>query len=166
MSKSNPYLQIYRKAADGGWMSLMRTKTLRKTCDPKWGKIKIGIQGLNNGDYSRPILIRCFHDKDSSAPEEIGNCITSLQELLDIQSKPLNHPKKSGKTMGKILFPFRDIIKRYGFLEYVMNGMEIQMIIAIDFTGSNGDPRDSKRYNSDTETFLKTKNPKTFLKKN
>ena len=27
-----------------------------------------------------------------------------------------------------------------------MGGMEIQMMIAIDFTGSNGDPRDQKRF--------------------
>ena len=135
MSKSNPYLQIYRRAQDGGWMSVMRTQTLRKTCDPKWKRIQIQIQRLCNGDYSRPILIKCFHDKDSAAPEEIGQCTTSLQELLDIQSKPLLHPKKNGKTCGNIKFPYRDIVKKYGFLEYVMGGMEIQMIIAIDFTG-------------------------------
>jgi len=143
MSKSNPYLQLYRQAADGGWMSVMRTRTIKKTTDPTWGRIKIPIQRLCNGDYSRPILIKCFHDKDSAAPEEIGQCQTSLQELLDVQSKPLMHPKK-GKKCGNILFPYRDIIKKYGFLEYVMAGMEIQMIVAIDFTGSNGDPRDSK----------------------
>merc|ERR1719474_625005 len=144
MSKSNPFLQIYRQAPDGGWMSVMRTKTLRKTSDPRWGKIKVAMQRLCNGDYSRPILIRCFHDKDNAAPEEIGRCETSVQQLLDVQSMPLRHPKGKSKACGKVLFPYRDIIKRHGFLEYVMGGMEIQMMIAIDFTGSNGDPRDQK----------------------
>jgi len=144
MSKSNPYLQIYRKAQDDGWMSVMRTKTIRKNSEPQWGKITMAMQRLCNGDYSRPILIRCFHDEDNAAPKEIGHCTTSVQELLDLQSKPLLHPKGKNKKCGTILFPFRDIIKRHGFLEYVMGGMEIQMMIAIDFTGSNGDPRDAK----------------------
>eukprot|EP01083_Nonionella_stella_P052000 138161_1 len=144
MNKSNPFLQIYRKAPDGEWMSVMRTTTIKKTCSPKWGKITIGMQRLCNGDYSRPILIRCFHDKDSAAPEEIGYCETSVQELLDIQDIVLKHPTKPGKHHGSLVFPYRDIVKRYGFLEYIMGGMEIQLMIAVDFTGSNGDPRDNK----------------------
>jgi len=143
MSKANPYLQLYRKAPDGGWMSVMRTQTIKKTTDPVWGRITIPIQRLCNGDYSRPILIKCFHDKDNAAPEEIGECQTTLQELLDVMDKPLM-TKKKGKTAGTISFPYRDIIKKHGFLEYVMGGMQIQMIVAIDFTGSNGDPRDQK----------------------
>lgn len=86
MSKSNPYLQIYREAQGGGWMSVMRTKTIRKSSDPQWGKIKVAMQRLCNGDYSRKLLIRCFHDEDNAAPKEIGHCQTSVQELLDLQS--------------------------------------------------------------------------------
>ena len=32
-------------------------------------------------------------------------------------------------------------IERPSFLDYIFGGCEIQLIIAIDFTGSNGDPR-------------------------
>ena len=113
----------------------MRTRTLRKTQDPTWGKLKVAMQRLCNGDYSRPILIKCFHDKDNAAPDLIGHCETSVQELLDVQSKPLRHPKGKNKAVGTLLMPYRDIIKRHGFLEYVMGGMEIQMMIAVDFTG-------------------------------
>jgi len=143
MGKANPFLQLFRKANDGdGWMSVARTDTLKKTTDPVWPRTTLQIQRLCNGDYSRAILIKCYHDANKAEPVLIGQCETTLQELLDLMEKPLVHPK-SNKHCGKVLFPYRDIVKKYGFLEYVMGGMQIQMMVAIDFTGSNGDPRDA-----------------------
>eukprot|EP01084_Bolivina_argentea_P193494 331959_1 len=139
-SKPNPYLQLYRKSNSGnGWMSIMRTKRYIKTQHVRWRKIKIGIQRLCNSDYGRPILIKCFHDKDDRAPVEIGECETSLQALLDESSKPL---KRGNKQTGILTFSNTDIIKRHGFLEYVMGGMNIELMVGIDFTGSNGNPQD------------------------
>ena len=134
-NEANPYLQFYRQSADEKWNSVMRTECVEKTCDPQWKKIKISVQRLCNGDYSRPLLIKCFHDKDKEAPEEMGQCETTLQELLSVKSKELINPQKSGKKCGDLMFKNQDIIKNYGFLEYVMGGMQIQMIVAIDFTG-------------------------------
>jgi len=47
-----------------------------------------------------------------------------------------------GRRQGK-LFTFRKLRfeRRHSFLEYVMGGCHIDLSIAIDFTGSNGDPR-------------------------
>uniref|UniRef100_A0A672KGH8 C2 domain-containing protein n=1 Tax=Sinocyclocheilus grahami TaxID=75366 RepID=A0A672KGH8_SINGR len=36
-----------------------------------------------------------------------------------------------------------DIIKMHSFLDYIMGGCQIQFTVAIDFTASNGDPRNS-----------------------
>eukprot|EP01083_Nonionella_stella_P054854 144770_1 len=142
-SSPNPYLQIYRQANDtGGWMSVLRTKRFNDTQHAVWKTMKIPIQRLCNSDYGRPILIKCFHDTDGAAPEPIGQCETSLQALLDETSKPLTHPTRSDKVCGTLLFHSQEIIKRHGFLEYVMGGMNIEMMIAVDFTGSNGDPQE------------------------
>ena len=35
------------------------------------------------------------------------------------------------------------IYKEYSFMEYLHGGLEISLAIAIDFTGSNGNPKDS-----------------------
>ena len=131
-------MQLYRKAGgDGGWMSIMRTKRYMNSQQCKWNKIKIPIQRLCNGDYSRPILIKCFHDKDDKAPELIGQCETSLQALLDQNSLSITNPNKGNKVTGTLVFSDTDIIKRHGFLEYVMGGMNIEMMIGIDFTGND-----------------------------
>eukprot|EP01083_Nonionella_stella_P017082 47723_1 len=138
-TRPNPFLQVYRQSNDGvGWMSILRTPRFIKTQNARWHRMKIPIQRLCNGDYGRGILIKCFHDKDDRAPTEIGSCTTSLQALLDETSKALT---KGGKACGTICFSNTEIIKRHGFLEYVMGGMNIEMMIGIDFTGSNGDPK-------------------------
>lgn len=36
------------------------------------------------------------------------------------------------------------IEKAYSFLDYIMGGTEINLMVAIDFTGSNGKPTDPK----------------------
>lgn len=46
------------------------------------------------------------------------------------------------RTMGNILVKNIEIIKVNSFLDYIAGGCQISLITAIDFTGSNGDPRD------------------------
>eukprot|EP01083_Nonionella_stella_P203410 742228_1 len=46
LSGTNPYLQVYRKAAasdtvNDGWMSVFRTSSLHKTCEPQWASTTI-----------------------------------------------------------------------------------------------------------------------------
>ena len=43
----------------------------------------------------------------------------------------------SGNTSASISF---EAIKNYTFLDYIRGGMQINLTVAIDFTGSNGDP--------------------------
>jgi hypothetical protein len=37
-----------------------------------------------------------------------------------------------------------NIIKKYNFLDYLRGGIEISMMVSIDFTGSNGNPKNPK----------------------
>jgi len=48
------------------------------------------------------------------------------------------------KTAGKFLFDKLAVQKRNSFLEYIFGGCELNLAIAVDFTLSNGDPRDSQ----------------------
>jgi len=45
-------------------------------------------------------------------------------------------------------------VEQYSFLDYILNGLEIALIIAIDFTGSNGSPtHPDSLHNIDMGTF-------------
>uniref|UniRef100_A0AAQ5ZUA5 C2 domain-containing protein n=1 Tax=Amphiprion ocellaris TaxID=80972 RepID=A0AAQ5ZUA5_AMPOC len=41
---------------------------------------------------------------------------------------------------SKIIYIFLQIVKEYTFLDYIMGGCQINFTIAVDFTGSNGNP--------------------------
>merc|ERR1712228_220980 len=70
-------------------------------------------------------------------------------ELIDLKSiewKKYDAKKKKykSKKCGHLLIKYANIIKKHSFTSFLSGGLEIQMMVAIDFTGSNGDPRDSK----------------------
>jgi hypothetical protein len=48
---------------------------------------------------------------------------------------------KHKKSAGKIRVDFYKKQRLYDFTEYLRGGMNISVITAIDFTGSNGDPK-------------------------
>ena len=50
--------------------------------------------------------------------------------------------KKSYKNSGVVHLVHVDMYKSYSFLDYIRGGTELAATISIDFTGSNGNPRD------------------------
>ncbi|KAK3541434.1 hypothetical protein QTP86_025546, partial [Hemibagrus guttatus] len=51
--------------------------------------------------------------------------------------------KKNYRNSGIVILNQCKIIKMHSFLDYIMGGCQIQFTVAIDFTASNGDPRNS-----------------------
>lgn len=51
--------------------------------------------------------------------------------------------KKNYKNSGIVILNLCKIHKMHSFLDYIMGGCQIQFTVAIDFTASNGDPRNS-----------------------
>ena len=49
--------------------------------------------------------------------------------------------KKKYKNSGVLRLDSFVEEETYSFLEYIMGGCEVNFTVAIDFTGSNGDPR-------------------------
>lgn len=52
--------------------------------------------------------------------------------------------KLKSSTIGQVTLYGLRFCKRYSFLDYVFGGCEISLALAIDFTLSNGDPKDPK----------------------
>ncbi len=77
----------------------------------------------------------------SSKPSLLGSCELSLNELLEHKDNHDISLQKEGKSRGVMQISSR-ISKVYSFLDYISAGCEINMMVAIDFTGSNGDPND------------------------
>lgn len=63
------------------------------------------------------------------------------------------HHKFKTKLMGQLIIDEIMIKRKYTFLDYIAGGLEMNLIIAIDCTRSNGDPRnqDSLHYFDDSK---------------
>lgn len=68
-----------------------------------------------------------------------------IGQLSGAKQFPLVDPKKAakkpGSTSGTLVIKSGSIIRRPTVLDYIRGGVEINLIAAVDFTGSNGDPR-------------------------
>uniref|UniRef100_A0A8C5HJW5 Copine-4 n=1 Tax=Gouania willdenowi TaxID=441366 RepID=A0A8C5HJW5_GOUWI len=152
-SKSDPFLEIFRLNDDGTESLVHRTETVMNNLSPVWKSFKVSLNTLCSGDHERELKCTVW-DWDSNGKHDfIGEFQTTFKELrVEQEGKQLQweciNPKyqmkkKNYRNSGVVLLNHCKIIKMYSFLDYIMGGCQIQFTVAIDFTASNGDPRNS-----------------------
>uniref|UniRef100_A0A668AZK9 Copine 3 n=1 Tax=Myripristis murdjan TaxID=586833 RepID=A0A668AZK9_9TELE len=94
--------------------------------------------------------IDCYDYRYSGSHDLIGSLRTSLSDMQQgthispVEFECIN-PKKLArkrgyKNSGVICIRHCQVLTEYTFLDYIMGGCQLNFTIAIDFTGSNGDP--------------------------
>ncbi|XP_071341829.1 copine-3-like isoform X2 [Trachinotus anak] len=117
---SDPFLEFY-KQTETGWQLAHRTEVIYNNLNPTWRPFRISLRSLCGGDVEKPIKVDCYDHHISGSHDLIGSFKTTLAEM----------------QTGTHISP---VVKEYTFLDYIMGGCQINFTIAIDFTGSNGDP--------------------------
>ncbi|XP_042366289.1 copine-3-like isoform X2 [Plectropomus leopardus] len=147
--KSDPFLEFYKQTATG-WQLCHRTEVMKNTLNPVWKPFRIPLQSLCGGDVEKSIKVDCYDYNSSGSHDFIGSFQTTLSQIQQgsqtyaaefecINSKK-KQKKRGYKNSGVIIVKKCKIVKEYTFLDYIMGGCQINFTIAIDFTGSNGDP--------------------------
>ncbi|XP_029934837.1 copine-3-like isoform X1 [Myripristis murdjan] len=148
--KSDPFLEFY-KQTETGWQLAHRTEVVKHNLNPTWRPFRIPMQTLCGGDVEKSIKVDCYDYNSSGSHDFIGSFQATLVQLQQatqgygaefecINSKK-KQKKKGYKNSGIIIVKDCKVVKEYTFLDYIMGGCQINFTIAIDFTGSNGDPR-------------------------
>ncbi|XP_055749439.1 copine-4-like isoform X2 [Salvelinus fontinalis] len=152
-SKSDPFLEIFRMNDDGSGSLVHRTETVMNDLSPVWKSFKVSLNTLCSGDHDRQLKCTVY-DWDSNGKHDfIGEFQTTYKEIrTDLDGRQMQwdciNPKyqlkkKNYRNSGVIVLNHCKIIKMYSFLDYIMGGCQIQFTVAIDFTASNGDPKNS-----------------------
>ncbi|XP_077051643.1 copine-4 isoform X2 [Siphateles boraxobius] len=152
-SKSDPFLEIFRVNDDGTASLVHRTETIMNNLSPVWKSFKVSLNTLCSGDQERELKCTVW-DWDSNGKHDfIGEFQTTFKEMKSamdgkqIQWECINPKyqvkKKNYRNSGTVILTLCKIIKMHSFLDYIMGGCQIQFTVAIDFTASNGDPRNS-----------------------
>ncbi|XP_031566337.1 copine-8-like isoform X2 [Actinia tenebrosa] len=164
--KSDPFLVFYRYNEDGSFTAVHRTEVIKNTLNPTWKELTIPSRALCNGDYHRAIRVECYDWDRDGGHDLIGIFSTTLKELTSNPNLTfeLIHPKKQSKkknykNSGTISILHAKVEQQPSFLDYIRGGMRINFIVAIDFTASNGDPR-----NSNSLHFMNPYEPNLYVK--
>ncbi|XP_061522206.1 LOW QUALITY PROTEIN: copine-3-like [Phycodurus eques] len=149
-SKSDPFLEFY-KETETGWLLAHRTEVVKYNLNPAWRPFQIPIQALCGGDVEKSIKVDCYHYSSSGSHSFIGSLQTTLSQIqqalqtyageFECIDRKKKQNKKGYKNSGIIVIKQCKIVKEYTFLDYIFGGCQINFTIAIDFTGSNGDPK-------------------------
>ncbi|XP_044534831.1 copine-4 [Gracilinanus agilis] len=152
-SKSDPFLEIFRMNDDATQQLVHRTEVVMNNLSPAWKSFKVSVNSLCSGDQDR--RLKCIvWDWDSNGKHDfIGEFTSTFKEMRgamegkQVQWECINPKykakKKNYKNSGMVILNLCKIHKMHSFLDYIMGGCQIQFTVAIDFTASNGDPRNS-----------------------
>jgi len=165
--KSDPFFTITRKVIVRGEVTsivVYRSDYCKNTLNPNWKGFEIGMDQLCDGDPNQPLLISVFDYEHSGRHTAMGTVDVSVSSLVGRGTATFSL-RHRGKPAGAIEFLGGQInkapllssstyatpiavpssgfqaIKQPTFVDYISGGCEIHMCVAIDFTGSNGDPR-------------------------
>ncbi|XP_030612091.1 copine-3-like isoform X2 [Archocentrus centrarchus] len=148
--KSDPFLEFF-KQTETGWQLAHRTEVVKNNLNPMWRPFRIPMQSLCAGDVEKPIKIDCYDHNMSGDHDFIGTFQTSLSQIqqasqtfaaeFECITAKKKQKKKGYKNSGVIIIKQCKTVREYTFLDYIMGGCQINFTIAIDFTGSNGDPK-------------------------
>uniref|UniRef100_A0A3Q2FRJ2 Copine IVa n=1 Tax=Cyprinodon variegatus TaxID=28743 RepID=A0A3Q2FRJ2_CYPVA len=133
--------------------SLCLPQTVMNNLNPVWKTFKVSLNSLCSGDHERKLQCTVWDWDSNGKHDYIGEFEASFTEMRGaIDGRQVQWPcmnpkykvkKKNYKNSGIVILNQCKIIKMHSFLDYIMGGCQIQFTVAIDFTASNGDPRNS-----------------------
>ncbi|XP_059507529.1 copine-2 isoform X2 [Stegostoma tigrinum] len=151
--KSDPYLEFYKQEEDGKWMLVHRTEVIKNTLDPVWKPFSMPLVSLCNGDVEKAIKILCYDYDNDGGHDFIGESQTTVAKMseasnsMEVEFECINSKKqkkkKNYKNSGIIIVKSCKVIRDYSFLDYILGGCQLMFTVGIDFTASNGSPRDA-----------------------
>ena len=148
-SRTAPFLRIYRCRDDNFWLKVYESPNFKGNLNPVFPLIEMTTQKLCNGNYHRPIKIEVWDYRGSGSHNYISECYLTLNKLFneELRRFPLRNTKKN-KEAGVLIFEQVTKEERPEFIDYIRGGLQLNLLLAIDFTGSNGIPtsRDSLHY--------------------
>jgi len=148
--KSDPFIEILRSTESNQYILVHRTEVIKNNLNPEWKPFRISIRTLSNGDDDRDLRFDVYDWNRSGSHEIIGSFHTSVRKLRtgpnnDNTYQVVNKEKqkKKGKkytNSGSVTLDSIKIEIVPSFLDYIKGGTQVNFTVAVDFTGSNGNP--------------------------
>ena len=161
--KSDPFLTIFKESTNGQWTIVHRTEVVSNNLNPNWKQFSLSLRELCNGDYERKLKVQVDDYDNDGSHDLIGSFITTMNKLkiapvekslFDLINEKKAKKGNSYKNSGKIQVSRCDIVVEPSFVDYIQGGTNINFSVAVDFTASNGDPRDARSLHYLNPTYM------------
>lgn len=168
-AKPDPFFELSRGINSAGgstWDNVFRSPVIMDTLNPSWETVVVPLSTLCGGDIDSSIQVSVYDHESSGKHVIIGKFETTakmLSEKVGADFELTHKGKKTGtihiekaelvglqgdKTAEKTaLSPAEEEIavgnSKPTFLDYIQGGCQLNVVVAIDVTGSNGNPMDA-----------------------
>jgi len=141
-SKSSPFFHVSRVHEETTNIIVYQSENAPKNLNPSWKEFELSLQTLCNNDMLRPLLCTVY-DKKRFKNKMMGQCTFCIDDLKNgsIKSLELKKPKSNKKNYGSLEIADFSLREKPSFLEYLRRGVQLNVVTAIDFTSSNGNPK-------------------------
>jgi hypothetical protein len=133
---------ILAKASEGGKILPIYQSEVNTRMN--WKPFQVSYQALANASPDRPIRITFFDYRSRTAAAPIGFHDTTFARMSESLGQNLKIVDSKGAEQGIFYFQEVSLVQKYNFYDYLRGGIQLNLIVAIDFTGSNGNPRDPR----------------------
>ncbi|XP_054566482.1 copine-7 [Eptesicus fuscus] len=152
-SKSDPFLELYRVNDDQSEQLVYRTEVVKNNLSPVWEPFKVSLNSLCSCEETRPLKCLVWDHDSRGKHDFIGEFTTTFAEMRrawaedqaqwECVNAKYKQKKRHYRNSGVVILADLKFSRVYSFLDYIMGGCQIHFTVAIDFTASNGDPRNS-----------------------
>ncbi|KAF9381358.1 Copine-8 [Podila verticillata] len=140
-SDPSSFFIIHRASENGVFAPIYQSPVVRSKSNPIWAEFSMKEIQLCNGDPNRQLKIEVKKHKENGQHTTIGRTpVFTLAELLG-SSLPKSFPLSPMPAGTELLIRRMIVTEPPSFLDYLAGGVQLNLVVAIDFTQSNGDPR-------------------------
>lgn len=125
---------IFLKTTDGMKIKVHESEFYSNNLNPVFQPVEIKLQKLCNGDHNRSIQIEILDHQESGDHKYFGETSFTIKNLIQDKQKEFILKDKM-KNVGSIVFEQAMIQTKPEFIDYLRGGVQLNLILAIDFTG-------------------------------
>ena len=144
-ARSDTFFTLMRATAAQQWVTVARSEPIENSLNPTWPTLSTSIRQLCNGDPARPlrVVVSDWQKDDKHVP--IGFVDVNLNTLLTPGwSGKLTCATGKQRDVGSLAVAAALRTYEPSFAEYLSGGLQMSLAIAVDFTASNGNPKDPR----------------------